>query len=625
MACRAPQLPRIAAGAALAAILLPHGYLAAQHELSSQQPDDQRTTFAYLSVPSQLPASSPLPSSSRPTPREQVLQHAVQEARALLHLGPMQLSPTQAATWTTNQRAIEWIRPAQEPETWEVGIHLERRTTDGRFKSGEAYTRLPEPLDASTRSWRLTGEIRVPHELIGNGREEYLTPMRARWVMRDHRGRRCFGPNTGCSFLPDAWVPIAALVPTREAPIPKGLIEEGFDLAAIEEIGINLEAGNISQGVEITGPQRLDYRGTVTLRHIRLEPLPITHPDMPVPPVLYPSAEAEVSAALQLRERLRQRLHLRAGEMAVLVNLAWPFREGRYHTYGTSLGRAPWGDHWGFSSPATEQALREDLRYLSAHGIRVVRVFLFGDFRTGLRYDATGKPIAFDPLVYQDMERLLVIARQEQVLLIPSLVDFLVADGVTHEGPKLCWAVGEHPELITDSTNRAALVRLLAQFVKDFNGPEVLAWEIMNEPDNTVAVATPASFNSLRWFVHDLAQALHREGILTTLGVRHVGDYQRFWRGAVDVPQVHHWRLLESFPNPYAVDTPASELGPLPSMVSEVEPVPPEEVGPLLDRLRNAGYLLAGFWSLRGHDGYAYKPIADAVKEWIDAQAPRGK
>ena len=41
------------------------------------------------------------------------------------------------ATWTTNQRAIQWIQPAQAPQTWDVGISLERRATDGPLKSGE--------------------------------------------------------------------------------------------------------------------------------------------------------------------------------------------------------------------------------------------------------------------------------------------------------------------------------------------------------------------------------------------------------------------------------------------------------------------------------------------------------
>ena len=207
------------------------------------------------------------------------------------------------------------------------------------------------------------------------------------------------------------------------------------------------------------------------------------------------------------------------------------------------------------------------------------------------------------------------------MLLVPSLLDFLVADGITREGPGLRWPVGERPELFLRPDFRDALIQLLAGFVRDFDGPEILMWELMNEPENAVAMATPERFRALRLCLHELALALHRQGVLTTIGSRHLGDAQRWWRGVVDVPQVHHWRLLESIPNPYAVDTPASVLGPLPAVVGEVEPVAPELVGPLLDRLRGAGYAMAGFWSLRGHDGYAYQPIAEAVQAWLAAQS----
>lgn len=525
------------------------------------------------------------------------------------------------ATWLTNGRAIERARPGPDPWTLSLDVRLERRTSDGPAKSGEVLTPLPQPLDLSRQPWRMSGSVRVPKSLVGAGPEEYLTPMRARWVMRDIRGRHCFGPNTGISLMPDQWIRISELLPTSDAPIPKGLMEDGFDLAQVSDVGLNIEAGNVPFGPDITAPPRMEYAGTIQLREMTLEPvppLPVSPAALPRP---YPARTDEAGAAGAIRARLQDRLALREGEMAVMVNLAWPMYAGRYHAYGTSLGLAPWGDHWGFSSASTNTWLRRDLRYLREHGIRVVRVFLFGDLRAGLIYNAHGRPVGFDPLVYRDMAALLAACREEGLLLVPSLLDFLVADDVRQEGPGLTWKVGERPELFLRPDFRAALVQLLAGFVQDFDGPEVLMWELMNEPENAVAMATPERFRALRIFLHEMALALHRQGVLTTIGSRHLGDAQRWWRGVVDVPQVHHWRLLESIQNPYAVDTPASVLGPLPAILGEVEPVAPEEVGPLLDRLRGAGYLMVGFWSLRGHDGYAYQPIAEAVQAWLKAQA----
>jgi hypothetical protein len=88
----------------------------------------------------------------------------------------------------------------------------------------------------------------------------------------------------------------------------------------------------------------------------------------------------------------------------------------------------------------------------------------------------------------------------------------------------------------------------------------------------------------------------------------------------VPVPQVHHWRLLESLENPYPIDSPADSLSPLPCIMGEMEPIHSRDVAALLDRMQRAGFIIAGFWSMRGHDGFAFRPIAMAAKTWIDAQ-----
>jgi hypothetical protein len=559
-----------------------------------------------------------LPPSSGLSSRDAAMQRALEQSLNRSAISPILIGPD--ADWAANGRAILAVRPSPLSEGWELDLKLERRTDDGRWKSGEMFTRLPVPLDLARQPWRVSGEIWVPRDFLGTQREEYLTPMRARWVARDARGRRCYGPNGAVSLLVDQWVAIPPMVPTVAVPMPKGLVEEGFDPSSVVDIGFNIEAGNIPQSPEIVNPPKIDYVGTVRLRHVLVEPLPFISPAESAPEILFPSPRAEAEAAPALWTQLRERLGVREGEMELLVNVAWPFRRNKYHAYGTSLGRAPWGDHWGFSSPPTLQALRDDLKFAKAHGIRIVRVFLFGDLRTGLEFDERGKPVGFTPLVERDMAALLAAIRDEEMLMIPSLLDFLVADGGEREGPRLVWKVGERPDLLTDPELREALINVLVRFVREFNSPEVLAWEIMNEPDNGVAVTTPEHFNSLRQFIGRMAVELRGAGVLTTAGFRHHGDYQRFWRGYVDVPQVHHWRLLESVENPYPIDTPAAALSPLPCIMGEMEPVRDRDVASLLDRMQKAGFLISGFWSLRGHDGFAFRPIAAAVKTWVDAQ-----
>lgn len=562
-------------------------------------------------------AAYPLPPTGL-SGRDAAMQQALQDVLNQPALSPVLFN--HAASWTTNDRGIRAVRPGAEPYEWELDITLRRSTPDVRWKSGEMFTRLPLPIDVARQPWQITGEFWMPREVIGTQREEYLTPMRARWVARDANGRRCYGPNGAVSLQVDQWVAIPAAVPTAAVPMPKGLMEEGFNPAEVVEIGFNIEAGNLPMSPEIVNPPKLDYAGTVRLRNVQLLPLPPMTPSEPAPEILYPTPEAEAAAAPAMWQALRERLDLRPGEMELMLNLAWPFRQNKYHVYGTSLGRAPWGDHWGFSSPKTASALRDDLRYTKAHGIRIVRMFLFGDLRTGLEFDAQGMPVGFTELVEQDMAALIKTIEAEDMILIPSLIDFLVADGGEREGPRLVWKVGERPDLLSDPKKREALVHVMVRFVKEFNSPNILAWEIMNEPDNGVAITTLEHFNCLRQFIAAMAIELDRAGILTTAGFRHHGDYQRYWRGYVHVPQVHHWRLLESLPNPYPIDTPAASLSPLPAIMGEMEPVRERDVLDLLDRMQKAGFVIGGFWSLRGHDGFAFRPIAMAVKTWVDAQ-----
>jgi hypothetical protein len=257
----------------------------------------------------------------------------------------------------------------------------------------------------------------------------------------------------------------------------------------------------------------------------------------------------------------------------------------------------------------------------------VVRVWLFGDLRAGITFDAAGDPVAVTERARASMAVLLKLAAEERVVLMPALLDFTVADGLAFTGPDGTWAVGERPQLITDPVKRGKLVALLEGFVRAFAGhPAVLAWDVMNEPENAAAVVTPAHFGDVQALIRDLVDAVHRAGELATVGHRNVPDARRFFRGRVasDLGQVHYYPLAETRPNPTPFGSRlASTFGPLPAGWGELQLVP-GTVAAQLAAARRAGHRLFMYWAWRGHldtgDGFAVKPYADEIRRALTRQ-----
>jgi hypothetical protein len=267
-------------------------------------------------------------------------------------------------------------------------------------------------------------------------------------------------------------------------------------------------------------------------------------------------------------------------------------------------------------------SVRADFRDIrSTFGARApVRLWLFADGRTGLVID--GGKVAVTDRSRTNMATLLRMAVEEEVVLIPVLLDFTIADGVARSGPDGAWPVAEHPELVIEPPRRAQLVAALEGFVRPFaDHPAVLAWDVMNEPGNAAGVVTAAHFADLQALVRDLVDAVHRAGGVATVGHRNAIDPRRFWRGrvATDLGQVHYYPLVETRPNPTPFGVRLGPVfGPLPAGWGELE-AQPGQIAQQLRTARRAGHRLFMFWSWRGHedngDGYAVKPYAQEIRQ----------
>ncbi len=464
-------------------------------------------------------------------------------------------------------------------------------------------------------------QVRVSPEFVGDGRRNWARPHRARLFLVDVRGRRLYLPHSPIVDRPqatDGWLDLRG-EPTVDVPAALGFADAGFDPGRVTALGLSVEGFN-REGETVAG--------TIELRDLRVsfraEPTAarILPPD--------PSVQAgEARRAAEMEVRLRQRCRVLPGQLAVGVNLAWPTARSpvgeEMQLYGRMLdGGTRWHDRlWDLGDQAVSDSVRADFR-----GIREtfgpgapVRLWLFADLRSGMVLDAEGDPVTATDRARAGMRELLRLAAEEQVVLIPVLLDFHLADGVSRSGPNGAWQVNDRPDLVTDPRRRAKLVKALEDFVRAHAGDSnILAWDVMNEPENAAAVVTPAHFADLQALVAELVAAVHRAGDLATVGHRNAVDPDRFARGreATDLGQLHYYPFVETRPNPTRLDLPLRPiLGPLPGGWGELQ-VRPGQVAAQLAAARRAGHRLLLFWSWRGHqetgDGFAVQPHADEIR-----------
>jgi hypothetical protein len=478
----------------------------------------------------------------------------------------------------------------------------------------------------------VSAEVRVSPELAAGGKRFWQRPHRARLFVVDAAGRRLYLPNASIVDRPQAtggWLALEGLV-TTDVPVPLGFTDSRFDPNRVVRVGVGFESGNrVGEVVE----------GTVELRDLR-----VALHDAAAPRVR-PEDPAVRAGERERGRRMEARLAalgLGAGAAAVGVNLAWPTArspEGEeMQLYGRLLdgGTKWWDSHWDLGEEAVVASVREDFRAIRATFGRaggpppVVRIWLFGDLRSGVTFDGEGTPVAVTDRSRRSLDVLLRLAVEEGVVLVPVLLDFGMADGVGRTGPDGAWVVGERPDLVIDPDRRGRLVALLEAFMKPVAAhPAVLAWDVMNEPENAAAVATPRHFADLQALIGELVDAVHRAGGLATVGHRNPVDAARFFRGraASDLGQAHYYPLLETRPNPSRLDMSFREVfGPLPAGWGEL-PAEPGRIARHLAGARRAGHRIFWFWAWRGHqesgDGFAVQPYAGEIRRALGAPAAR--
>ena len=309
------------------------------------------------------------------------------------------------------------------------------------------------------------------------------------------------------------------------------------------------------------------------------------------------------------------------GEFVVGANLPWI-------DYGQDFGASAWQPRGGLARPERRERLRRALGDLAGSGASLVRWWLLGDGRAGLREDGEGRISGLDDRLLADVDAGVLALREAGLRAQFVLVDFLWLDtGRTVNGVRL----GGRRDHVRDPSRRARLLeRVFAPIAERYGRePAVAGWDLMNEPEwATLGVGTldprrAVSRREMRTFLAETA-AVFRARVTQPLSV---GLASARWLSLVDgldldQPQVHWYESLDSLTT---LARPVESLGlGRPLLLGEFPTrgasVPPRAI---LEMAREAGYAGALAWSALADDRATdARACHDALRAWCARPAP---
>jgi sugar phosphate isomerase/epimerase len=314
-------------------------------------------------------------------------------------------------------------------------------------------------------------------------------------------------------------------------------------------------------------------------------------------------------------DRLRTWLpELRGGRFAVGVNLPWV-------DYGTDFGTSSWHTLGGIGArPASLERLDRTLAALAADGIRLVRLFMLCDARSGIRFDPGGLPLALDEEVFADMDALLATAERHGVRVMPVLFDFHLC-----KPPRIVGGVqlGGRGRLVATEEGRTALVERVVQPLARRYGDRdaIAAWDLFNEPEWCLRLLPPLTrafdpFEALQGFLESAVTAV-RSSARQPVTVGSAGTWQLDLVRTLELDfyQVHWYERFGR----KALDQPVSRFDlDAPVILGEFSGRH-ANVADVLQAARRAGYVGAFVWSVLAEDNQSAYPAE--VVEWARAHA----
>ncbi len=274
--------------------------------------------------------------------------------------------------------------------------------------------------------------------------------------------------------------------------------------------------------------------------------------------------------------------------------------------YGQDFGASAWRPRGGLAQPDRRDAARRELGRIADRGGTLVRWWLLGDGRAGLR-ERSGE-VSPDERLIEDVDAAVALLREAGLRALLVLTDFLWFRPRQQDGAV---ALFGRADLVRDGSRRAALVERVFGVIADRFGrePAVYAWDLLNEPEwATLGVGTldPRSAiapGEMRAYLGELAALFHARATQpVTVGLASIRGLPLLEGLPVDFHQVHWYEQnddLATLSRPVASRDLGGRdllLGEFPTRGCSLAP------GEILARARDAGYCGALAWSLLATD-----------------------
>jgi hypothetical protein len=288
------------------------------------------------------------------------------------------------------------------------------------------------------------------------------------------------------------------------------------------------------------------------------------------------------------------------GEFVVGANLPWI-------DYGQDFGASAWQPNGGLARPERRERLRRALGELAGCGASLVRWWLLGDGRAGLREDDAGRILGLDDRLLADLDAAMRALDEAGLVAQLVLLDFLWLDTARRvNGVRL----GGRRDHVQDPSRRARLLeRVFAPIAERYGRePAVAGWDLMNEPEwatlgtGTLDPRRGVSRGEMRTFLAETA-AVFRARVTQPLSV---GLASSRWLSLVDgldldQAQVHWYESLDPVTT---LARPVELLGlGRPPLLGEFPTrgasLPPHAI---FEMAREAGYAGALAWSALADD-----------------------
>ncbi len=270
---------------------------------------------------------------------------------------------------------------------------------------------------------------------------------------------------------------------------------------------------------------------------------------------------------------------------------------------------------------------------ITASGIRVLRWFVFADGRASPEFDADGFVTGLDESFAGDFDTAIALAGEYGFQLIPVLFDFLLCGNPDELNGAPLFG---HADLIRDPDLWGSLLLNALDPLLEAHGnaPEILAWEIMNEPEwclNDIelppGISRPPELPpegavttaEMEAFVSGIAQFLrdHPATVdpLVTLGSASY-NYVGLWNATgVDLCQFHLYNCAGCLDDGELLPaTSACLLGEF----TAIEELTDRSVLEYLQGTCSGGYAGALPWSWRARDDFS--PIGEPQQDELLAQ-----